>query len=111
MMNESKYEKMCDKLNAAQMYDGRGTYDRYECKKCHAEIYTTYVDKGVTPFMLCCRECGDVMTHVRTYSVPPKDVPVYGWRRPTYKQFCKLSDSMKEHVIQGGLELDKKPMT
>ena len=50
------------------------------------------------------------MTHVRTYLVPPKDVPVYGWRRPTYEQFCKLSDSMKEHVIQGGLELDEKPM-
>ena len=50
------------------------------------------------------------MTDVRTDSVRLKDVPVFGWRRPTYEQFCKLSDSMKEHVIQGGLELDEKPM-
>ena len=49
-MNKSKYEKLCDKLNAARMYDGRGTYDLYKCNKCHAEMYTTYVDKGVTPF-------------------------------------------------------------
>lgn len=110
-MNKLKYEKICNRLNAAKMYDGRGTYDRYECKKCHAEMYTTYVDKGVTPFTLRCRECGGVMVHDCTYSVPPKDTPVYGWRRPTYKQFCKLNDSMKNHVIQGGLELDIKPMT
>ena len=30
MMNKSKYEKLCDRLNAAKKYDGRDTYDHYK---------------------------------------------------------------------------------
>jgi len=44
---EKRYNKLIDDIESMSIYDGRGTVDRYECKKCGAIIHTTYAEKGV----------------------------------------------------------------
>lgn len=71
---EKRYNKLIDDIESMSIYDGRGTVDRYECKKCGAIIHTTYAEKGVTPFSIGCRMCGSYMQHTRTFdkaTVPP----------------------------------------
>lgn len=95
------------------IYDGRGTVDRYECRKCGAMMHTTYKDKGVTPFMMACPVCQRQMQHTKTFdkeTVPP-EIEVLNWYRPTVKETLKMSEAMIDHVLYGGLVLEKARTT
>lgn len=101
-----EYNEMADGIENAPIYDGRGTYDLYECPKCGAEKITTYSVKGVTPFCIIC-SCGGVMQHTRSYKRVPESLRVDEWIRPSFDQMMLLSDGLIEHVLQGGLILRK----
>ncbi|EFS33754.2 hypothetical protein BSGG_4454 [Bacteroides sp. D2] len=87
------------------IYDGRGTFDLYQCEKCSREKITTYADKGVTPFIIRC-DCGGNMQHTKTFKSVPDYIRVFKWKRPTLEQTIKLSDGQIEHILNGGLVLD-----
>lgn len=101
MLTKEKYEKMCSEFENASMYDGRGTTDLYECEKCGKRKYSTYRDKGVTPFVIMC-ECGEAMMHTQTFFgvFPCIDIT---WVRPSYEYYRALSPAMRNHIEQGGL--------
>lgn len=106
-MNKQEYEQLCLKFNEGKMYDGRGTVDLYACKKCGRSLTSTYVDKGVTPFMLKCK-CGHFMTHTRTvYGTSNYNIDIK-WVRPTYEQFLCLSEATREHIKNGGLIMESE---
>jgi ribosomal protein L40E len=106
---KKEYNKLVSEIEEKKMYDGRNTVDRYICKRCGAHLYTTYIDKGVTPFTIQCRKCSlGTMMHDKTFrkeTVPPY-VVVLGWYRPTLEQSLKMSDAAIHHVLQGGLFLE-----
>lgn len=63
-----RYNKLVEEIENMEIYDGRNTVDQYQCGKCHSRIFTTYKDKGVTPFVIGCPVCGGSMQHNRTFS-------------------------------------------
>lgn len=111
-MNKEQYLDFCNKAESMKVYDGRGTFDLYECrelstgKSCGHSIITTYADKGVTPFVIPCPKCGLSMSHTRTFRSVPPGTPVIKWVRPTYEQYVKLSPGLKQHVERGGLIME-----
>lgn len=105
---EKKYNELVNTIEAKIMYDGREKVDRYTCEDCGHIIYTTYRDKGVTPFTVRCNRCGGTKYHDKTYD--KKSVPDYvlviDWYRPTLEDTLKMSDGMIDHVLNGGLILE-----
>lgn len=105
---EKKYNELVQTIETKRMYDGRDKVDRYTCITCGHIIYTTYRDKGVTPFTIRCSRCGGTKHHDKTYD--KKTVPAYvnvmDWYRPTLEQTLKMSDAKIEHVLNGGLTLE-----
>ena len=99
-----RYAEMVSTIEDAQIYDGRGTFDLYQCEKCSCEKITTYADKGVTPFIIGC-SCGGNMQHTKSFKSVPDYIRVFKWKRPTLEQTMKLSDGQIEHVLNGGLIL------
>ncbi len=106
---KEEYNQLVNEIEEKKMYDGRNTVDRYVCKRCGSHLYTTYIDKGVTPFVIQCRRCSlGTMMHDKTFrkeTVPPYIV-VFGWYRPTLEQTLKMSEAAIHHVLQGGLFLE-----
>lgn len=102
---------MVDSIETAQMYDGRNTVDRYVCKKCGNQMFTTYKDKGVTPFTVVCRDCKGTMYHDGTYPMTsiPSCIQVLKWYRPSLEQTLRMNESQIWHILHGGLVLDEKP--
>jgi hypothetical protein len=82
--------------------------NRYRCEKCHKSIVTVDRDEGVTPFMLNCRRtpgCSGQMTS-RFYQVESVwGPPTFEWRKPTKKEYKRMSPAMKQHIDQGGLDI------
>ena len=105
---EKRYNELVKEIEGKRMYDGRGTVDRYTCDTCGHIIYTTYRDKGVTPFTIKCTRCGGTKYHDKTYDkkTVPSYVMVMDWYRPSLEDVLKMSDSMIEHVLNGGLVLE-----
>lgn len=109
---EKRYNELVRKIEEMRMYDGRGTVDAYVCKNCNHVMYTTYKDKGVTPFTTRCRHCGTgTMVHKETYAknAIPSYIHVKNWYRPTLEQtiaFSKKSPALVEHILNGGLILE-----
>lgn len=103
-----RYRELVEGIENARMYDGRGTVDRYVCEDCQNIIFTTYRDKGVTPFTMKCRRCGGTMCHDKTYrkNDVPNYVLVFEWYRPTIDEVLKMSDGMAAHILSGGLLLE-----
>lgn len=106
---EKEYKKLVDSIENLRMYDGRGTVDRYVCEKCGYTIFTTYRDKGVTPFTIRCSRCNGTMFHDKTYEKGqvPENLVIKDWYRPSLKETLKLSEGMIEHILNGGLILEK----
>lgn len=100
-----RYRKLLRRIENMSIYDGRGEgIDVYECYGCGHKLYTYYRDKGVTPFIICCPKCPDVMRHNKTAVTVSGIMPI-PWVRPTFKQMLKLSPEQIEHVLHGGLIL------
>lgn len=106
---EKQYNKLVSEIEGKKMYDGRGTVDRYVCDTCGHITYTTYRDKGVTPFTMRCHRCGGTKYHDKTYDkkTVPGYVNVIDWYRPTLKQTLEMSAGQIEHILNGGLILDE----
>lgn len=104
-----RYNKLVEEIEHMEIYDGRNTVDQYQCGKCHFRVFTTYKDKGVTPFAIRCPICGGSMHHNRTFSKDtfPEDVRVLKWYRPELKYLLKMNESEIDHVLNGGLILEK----
>lgn len=105
-MSRKEYERFCETVDG---YDGRGKFDLYECNWCSHHLFTTYAEKGVTPFTMGCKECGNgTMYHSRTFDAVPSEEKVLKWIRPTYEQYRKLHPGDREHINMGGLILETK---
>ena len=92
------------------MYDGRGKgVDIYSCRECQKVILTRYKDKGVTPFPMQC-ECKGSLVHadtIRELTAKALGCKVLDWYRPSFEEFLKLSQWEQEHILNGGLMLNK----
>lgn len=106
---EERYNKLVSEIEEEKMYDGRGTVDRYICDTCGHIMHTTYRDKGVTPFTMRCSKCSGTMYHRRTFrkDTVPSWVVVKNWYRPTLEQTLKEKESTIQHILNGGLLLEK----
>lgn len=104
-----KYNCLLARVENMEIYDGRNTVDQYQCGKCHFRVFTTYKDKGVTPFAIRCPICGGSMQHNRTFSKDtfPEDIRVLNWYRPELKHLLKMNVFEIDHVLNGGLILEK----
>ena len=104
-----KYNCLLARVENMEIYDGRNTVDQYQCGKCHFRVFTTYKDKGVTPFATRCPICGGLMQHNRTFSKDtfPEDIRVLNWYRPELKHLLKMNEPEIDHVLNGGLILEK----
>lgn len=108
---EKQYNKLVSEIEEKKMYDGRGTVDRYVCDTCGYIMHTTYKDKGVTPFTMCCPKCKGIMYHRQTFrkDTVPDWVEIRNFYRPTLEQTLEMSIGSIEHVLQGGLILEEQP--
>ena len=103
-----RYNELVSEIETLRMYDGRGEYNGYECKKCGYVTVTLYADKGVTPFVLRCPKCGGNAVHEYTSLTRPRYSPVKRWVRPTLEQLLKMSPATIEHVLNGGLVFEEE---
>lgn len=108
---KEKYDELVAGIESVRMFDGRNKgVDVYVCDKCGHKFYTRYKDKGVTPFVIKCRNCehGNC-AHTMTISAmqaAAMPVQVHNWVRPTFEQLKKLNDGAIDHVLSGGLMLE-----
>lgn len=103
-----RYEKLVSEIETMRIYDGRGEYNGYTCKKCGFVTVTLYTDKGVTPFIIRCPKCSGNAMHDITTRNPPPHIPekysdVKKWVRPTLEQLLKMNPATIEYVLNGGL--------
>lgn len=119
-MNEKelkdKYNVLVENIETARIYDGRNKgVDVYVCKTCGRKIYTRYKDKGVTPFVMNCRNCGyGLAQHIETITEDTAAIMKYevlNWVRPTFEQLLKLDENYINHVLDGGLMLEDELKT
>ena len=107
---EKKYREIGKKVE--NIYDGRGRgVDIYVCQKCGKRRCTRYKGKGVKPYIIICDKCKGTMQHKYTIGElkPLKwKKKVENWVRPTLKETKKLTKGEKEHVLKGGLMLEKE---
>lgn len=105
-----RYRKMVAGIELSPIYDGRGKgVDAYVCEKCGCAVFTRYADKGVTPFSIRCRECGDFMIHRQTLSeelAKELRATVFNWYRPSLWRTILSSRGTREHVLKGGLVIE-----
>lgn len=106
---EKRYNELVNGIEEMKMYDGRQTVDRYTCDTCGHFIYTTYRDKGVTPYTIMCKRCGGTKYHDITYDrkTVPSYVVVFDWYRPPLEDVLRMSKGMIEHILNGGLVLEE----
>ena len=104
-----KYNEMVSNIESCNIYDGRGTFDLYECNKCTNMKITTYAVKGVTPFCMNC-SCGGLLQHTKSFNSVPSYINVEKWIRPTLETLEMLSKGEINHVLNGGLLLESEIM-
>lgn len=84
----------------------KGQMNTYTCESCRGVISTVDLDDGVTPFMIRCNisdGCKGLMKS-GMYRTRPSDPPAeWEWFKPT--DLSSYSESMKEHIMAGGLVL------
>ena len=104
-----KYNEMVSNIESCKIFDGRGTFDMYECNKCTNMKFTTYAVKGVTPFCMNC-SCGGTLQHTKSFKNVPSYINVEKWIRPTLETLEMLSKGEINHVLNGGLLLESEIM-
>lgn len=108
MLTKEQYIKFCNNAENLQIYDGRGKTDQYECEGCGNLIFTIYGDKGVTPFVIRCPQCGNSMCHNKTLDKAPEGTDVIRWVRPSYRYYRRSESGTQKHIEQGGLVMEVK---
>lgn len=111
-----QYKQLVAKVEEMKVFDGRGKgVDVYVCEKCGRRTLTRYKDKGVTPFVMRCRYCDGYAQHVETISEDTalllciaEGNTVQNWVRPPLKWLLKQNQGTIDHVLQGGLVLEKE---
>jgi hypothetical protein len=83
-----------------------GKINTYVCCDCKRNTLTINLATGVTPFGIKCPHCGSYECLSSFYKVPSGQLTVtHAWYRPSKEEFDKFDKSMKDHILQGGLEL------
>lgn len=106
---KKEYEKMVSGIGNSRIYDGRGKgIDIYHCDKCQTSIFTRYKEKGVTPYIIPCEQCGWMMRHMKTVedNVIKRQEMVRNWVRPSFDQMKGMGFATIAHVLKGGLVLE-----
>ncbi len=105
-MKKEDYNNLNNTINC---FDGRGKgVYIYKCDICGSEIHTQYKDKGIT-IPLECRKQGCRGTMWYTAKVPESTAIICDWYRPSYR-FYRNAGEWRQHLDNGGLFLDEKPL-
>lgn len=110
-----RYYRLLRDIEDMRIYDGRGNgVDVYVCKKCGKIMLTRYADKGVTPFVMRCWNCGGDSVHEATVSEYDGQKlsqtyvqPIQEWVRPPLDTLWNEDVGTIEHVLNGGLVLER----
>lgn len=78
-----------------------GKKNVYVCH-CGAAITTLDLEPGVTPFMVKCEACGDMMES-NFYRVNQDREHTHEWYRPDNAEYALQKPAVQEHLQQGGL--------
>lgn len=110
---EERYNAMLKNVNNYTLRDCRNEIHRYACGKCGSEVLTGCKDLGVTPFSLPCKCIHSTMMHNDTYTKQQIEElemldEVEWWVRPTLKQLIRMPIWKINHVLNGGLVLEKE---
>ena len=76
----------------------------YICSNGHV-TKTIDIDAGVTPFIHICEKCGEVARSSFYNDTHPDLEPTQEWYRPSLKKLLKMSEEMREHILNGGLDV------
>ncbi|MBQ6097974.1 MAG: hypothetical protein IJK99_09535 [Bacteroidales bacterium] len=111
-----QYKALVANVEEMKVFDGRGKgVDVYVCEKCGRRTLTRYKDKGVTPFVMQCSHCDGYAQHVETVSEDKAlllrladGITIQNWVRPPLKWLLKQNAGTVQHVLDGGLVLEKE---
>ena len=101
-----EYTKMIKLVTEAEMFDGTNKTNCYRCEKCGHIIKTIDIDKGTTPFIIGCDECGGNSQSSMYRNMMPNFQPTFEWYRPSLEETLKLTTGL-DHVLNGGLLMRK----
>lgn len=78
----------------------------YTCENCRREIVTIDADRGVTPMLVTCSDCGFQMFS-NFYRTPAEHPHTHVWYRPEGKELKRLlnNPTTKDHFLNGGLSI------
>lgn len=110
-----RYYKLLRCIEDVKIYDGRGKgIDVYVCEECGKNALTRYADKGVTPFVIRCRNCGGDSLHRKTFSehagqdfALSRGLTIWEWVRPPLKDLWNKNSGYVDYVLKGGLVLKR----
>lgn len=107
-----RYKTMLKNANTDTLYDCRPEIHRYNCGNCGRDMLTGCKDLGVTPFSLPCKCVHSTMIHNDTFTksqIEELDMmdEVEWWVRPTFEQLIRMSRWQINHILNGGLVLEK----
>jgi hypothetical protein len=105
---ELQYAELMHDIKTNEYYniDLTNRTNTYTCPGGHI-TKTRDIDAGVTPFMHSCGTCGEIATSSFYRDTHPNLEPTEEWYRPTLEEVFKLSEGLREHVLQGGLNVRK----
>lgn len=83
----------------------KGRINKYRCV-CGYNMVTIDREEGVTPMMVKCNNCGNMMRSM-WYQVDQSLTPTHEWYMPGRRGIRKLGGALREHVEKGGLLLRK----
>lgn len=86
----------------------KGRVNCYTCQHCGHITKTVHADRGVTPFMHACEQCGEFALSSSYNDIAPSAQPTQEWFRPTLDECLKMKDVvLLEHILNGGLDWRK----
>ena len=81
----------------------------YTCRNGH-QLVTIDRDPGVTPMFMTCDICLERSTSSMYADHLKNQIPTHEWYKPEPKEYAMQTESMKEHIDQGGLMFRKIPI-
>jgi transcription elongation factor Elf1 len=108
---KKKYDQLMNDVAKNPYYTNINMSNRtncYVCNHCHNVMKTIDVDRGVTPFMIRCHNCGEMAYSQFYKNIAPSRLPTMEWYRPSLNDLLKNKHKYDiGHVLNGGLELRK----
>lgn len=102
---KTKYDLIIKSIKASGLPDRTGEFVYYFCPYCKKGEMFYYSSNGYAPLLVKC-ECGGYLCVKR-----PNALRVINYRRfyrPSFDEFLKLSKKAQNHILYGGLIVEKE---